>query len=181
MNKYLRKFQHPFKDLSSIRELCICGLLLALCVVLSKFGTIYLTNTIKISFSFIAVVAVACLYGPLVGGFVGAMADVLSWAFSMIGPYFPGFTISAFIAGCVYGIFLYQEEPKIWRGIASCGINMVVISVILNTWWLKILYGYGFVGLLPIRLLKSAFSLPVEILVTVSICKLIPKILRRVR
>lgn len=179
VKKYLSKFFHPFSALSSVRELAICGLLLALCVVLARFGTFYIGTTVKIEFYFIAVLAAAILYGPVMGGLVGAMGDVLSWVLTSTGPFFPGFTISYFLTGVIYGLFLYREAPKLWRAVAGSSIKAFFISSLLNTFWLKILYGYGFLGMLPSRLVKAGMMLPVEIMITMAILKVLPMIKRK--
>ena len=84
------------------RTLVTMGLLLALEIVLSRFLSINAWN-IKIGFNFVPVAVAALLYGPLGGAIVAAMGDFLGAILFPIGPYFPGFTFTAFLTGGTCG------------------------------------------------------------------------------
>ena len=85
-------------SIRSTHRLAILAMMVAANVVLSRFLSISLWN-LKIGFAFIPVVTAAILFGPIAGGIVGA-------TLFPIAQYFPGFTITAFFVGAVYGIFL---------------------------------------------------------------------------
>ena len=107
----------------STRTLTTLAMLTALEIVLSRFLSLNAWN-IKIGFNFVPVVAAAILYGPIGAGLVAALGDFLGALLFPIGTYFPGFTLTAFLTGCVYGFFLYKEQnwPRI---IAAVGINSI--------------------------------------------------------
>ena len=86
-------------------------------------------------------VAVAgILLGPLCAGVVGALADVLGAVLFPIGAYFPGFTLTAFLMGLCYGLFLKgkQSFPRILGAVA---VHQLVLSLLLNSLWISVLYG----------------------------------------
>lgn len=78
------------------------------------------------------------------------------------GSFFPGFTLTAFLTGVVYGVFLYNK-PKTWpRIIGAVLIVCLVINLGLDTLWLSILMGKGYIALLPTRIMKAVLMIPVQ-------------------
>ena len=91
------------------KTLTLTALLAALEFVLSRFLSISAWNT-KIGFAFVPVALAALLLGPLNAGIVAALADFLGALLFPVGPYFPGFTLTAFLMGLCYGLFLYKKQ-----------------------------------------------------------------------
>ena len=73
-----------------VRTIVYLGVLTALEIVLSRFLSISAWN-LKIGFSSVPVALAGMLFGPLAGGIVGALGDLLGAVLFPIGPYFPGF------------------------------------------------------------------------------------------
>ncbi|MBQ5951233.1 MAG: folate family ECF transporter S component [Lachnospiraceae bacterium] len=144
----------------NVRVITVMGMLVALEIVLSRFLSFNVWN-MKIGFAFVPVVAAAFWYGPLHAGIVGALADFLGAVLFPIGPYFPGFTLTAFLIGAVFGLFLHRKQDPL-RALCAVGINQLVLSLLLNTLWISILYGSKFVPLLGTRLAQCAILAPVQ-------------------
>ena len=134
------------------RTLTTLALLTAIEIVLSRFLSINAWN-IKIGFSFVPIVVAAILYGPIEAGIVAALGDFLGAILFPIGAYFPGFTLTAFLTGCVFGLFLHRKQGWL-QSIAAIGINQFVLSLFLNTLWISILYGSPYVPLLATRIVQ---------------------------
>lgn len=135
------------------KTLTILGLLVAVEIVLSRFLSISAWN-IKIGFSFVPIALAAILYGPLAGGLVAAVGDFLGAVLFPIGPYFPGFTFTAFLTGMVFGLFLHKKQNL--RNIAGAVlVNQLIMSLLLNTLWISILYGSPFLPLLETRVFQA--------------------------
>ena len=79
--------------LKDVRVLTGAAMLLAVSVILSFFK-IPLTEVMEIRFANIPVAVAGMLFGPGVGGAVGALSDILGYVVRPTGPYFPGFTIT---------------------------------------------------------------------------------------
>lgn len=158
----------------STRTLTSMALLIALEIVLSRFLSISAWNT-KIGFAFVPVVIAAILLGPLYAGIVGALADFLGAILFPIGTYFPGFTLTAFLMGLCYGLFLYRSQsfPRILGAVA---VHQLVLSLLLNTLWISLLYGSPFVPLLVSRLPQCAILAAVQLVVIPLIARLLPRI-----
>ena len=147
----------------STRMLTTLALLTAIEIVLSRFLSISMWN-IKIGFSFVPVVAAAILYGPLAAGIVGALADFVGALLFPIGAYFPGFTLTAFLMGAVFGLFL-KKEQNLPRAAAAAGINQFILGLFLNTFWISLLYGSPYLPLLSTRVMQSALLTAVQVVV----------------
>ena len=139
------------------------ALLIAIEIVLSRFLSIA-TPIVKISFAFLPIAIIAILYGPIYSGIAGGAADFIgAWLFP-IGPYFPGFTITAALTGVVYGIVLYKK-PKTWLKIATAVVFIAIaLNLCLDTYWLKILFNKAYLALLPTRIIKSCIMIPLQII-----------------
>lgn len=170
-NSYFEVLKDSFtKSLKfDIHSVVIMGLLIAVEIVLSRFASISAWN-IKMGFAFIPLAIAAMMLGPVKGGLVGALADFLGATLFPIGPYFPGFTLTEFLTGMVYGTLLYKKQTFM-RIMISVGINQLIFSLFLNTLWISILYGTPFWPLVMTRIFQCAVIAPVQIIVFNAITK----------
>ncbi len=170
----------------NIKLITVSALLVAVEIVLSRFCSIN-TNGWKIGFSFVPVVAAAVLYGPAVSAIVYALADFLGAVLFPIGPYFPGFTMSAALMGISYGIFLQKREGKdvklegvryfLTNILPPVLINNLVIGLFINTIWVSVLYGSKtYWGWFLYRLPEYALLIPVNLILIPIIIRLCEKI-----
>ncbi len=147
----------------SVQMLVQMAFLVALQVVLSRFLSVS-TPVAKIGFGFVPVALAAVCFGAPAGFVVGGLADFLGAILFPIGPYFPGFTLTAALIGVVYGVFLHRKFS--WqRVILAVLVISVVFSLGMNTVWISVLYGQGFWALIPGRLLQVAVMIPVQVIV----------------
>jgi ECF transporter S component (folate family) len=138
----------------SFRTVTYLAFLIALQIVLSRFLSIA-TPIMKISLGFVPVAIAGMLFGPLSGGMVAATADFLGAILFPIGPYFPGFTLTAFITGVIYGVFLYQKDRSWVRIILAVLIIALGLNLGLNTFWIMVITGKGYLALLLPVLCKT--------------------------
>lgn len=143
--------------------IAVSAMMLALATVLGFFK-IPITDVLELRFIFLPIACTGMLFGPVVGAGVGALSDILAYFVKPTGPFFPGFTISAAVAGAIYGIFLYNHEITWKRLVAAHFLRTIIVSFLLNSYWLSVLYGKGFVALLSVRFVKSVAMFPVEVL-----------------
>ena len=151
-----------FKLKFTTRTLTTFAMLIAIEVILSRFLSINAWN-IKIGFGFVPVVIAAILYGPLAGGIVGALSDFIGAVLFPIGTYFPGFTLTSFLMGLVFGLFLYKKQGWL-QGFADVGINQFILGLFLNTFWISLLYGSPYVPLLATRVFQSILLSVVQLI-----------------
>ena len=159
------------------QTLVTLGLLIALNVVLTRFLTINPTPYLRINFAFIAVAAASMLFGPVLGGTAAAISDVLGFFIFPSGTYFPGITVSALLAGVLYGVVLHGGRPSLARSVIASALVCLLIDAGLTTYWLTLLIpGKTFWVLFVPRLIKSLVMIPVESAVIYAFGRMLQKL-----
>ena len=135
----------------STRDLCFMAMLVAITMILSAIsGYLRIGDSIKFSISFISVYVGAAIYGPIAGGTVAAVADIVSFVMNPTGPYIPVFTIMEFINGVFFGLFLYrtgvekQSVLKILILAFLCALCQFCVNMFWRTYELSMLYNWPF-------------------------------------
>lgn len=144
-----------------VKKIAVIGMLLAVQVVAGMFFSIKLP-LVTIGFIFLPLSVTAALYGPLWGGAAGVMGDFL---IASLGPYgyYPPMATTAFLSGCIYGLFLYRKPLTTKRIIACVLTESILCSVLLQTYWITLLSGKGYFALMPLRLLQNLLVAPVSV------------------
>ena len=159
------------------RRLATVAVLIAIEVVLSRFCSIQ-TPIVKIGFGFIPMAVVAILYGPLWAGVAYGVSDFLGATLFPIGPYFPGFTLTSMLTGVLFGLLLHKKQEGVWPAVVAATLNNLVLGLLLNSYWLSILWGNAFIALLPTRIVQCAVMIPLQ---AVAILLLQKKLCPRLR
>ena len=151
------------------KRLVLLALLTALYIVLERFLSFSMWN-MRIGFAFAALAIAGMVCGPLSAGLVGALGDILGMMLFPSGPYFPGFTLNAFLTGAVFGLFLHKTQNK-ERIFCAVAINQLVLSLFLQTLWISITYGASYKALLPTRLTQCLIMIPLQLIVLLIAAK----------
>lgn len=163
-------------ELKDVRVLATCGILAALGVALKFVASIDIGQYIRIGVSDMPGVAVSLLFGPATGGIFWGALDIIKYLVAPNGPFFPGFTISAVVNGLLFGLILYRK-PLTWqRMFAAQIVSKVVISLLMNTYWLSILYGNAFIAMLPARFISNAIMLPIDTVLSLALMRVVQRI-----
>ena len=141
MKKICGSIRLSARSLGSIRTIAVCGVLLSLKLVLNLF-TINISALLKIGLAYLPIAAAGMLFGPVVG--ICISISISSPFIFPSGPYFPGFTLSAFLSGFVYGLLLYRGPVKLWRAFTAKALVTLLVSFLLNPLWLAMMYGKTF-------------------------------------
>ena len=176
----------------SLRLLTTSSILIALGVVLSFFR-IPLSTVTEITLTGLPIAAGGYLFGPWIGMLIGALIDVCGFFVAPKGPFFPGFTVSTALIGMMYGLFLYT---KLWdtndsrQGVLRAGakglvlrivvahlLKTVLISLLLNCFWLSVFYGMTFKVVFLASVPKEVINFPIEVFLIYSVVQ----VLKRVR
>lgn len=163
----------------------LAALFLALTAVFTAFFRVQ-TDFLRISFAFIPLMMAGVILGPKWAFVIGGLGDVIAYFMAPAGPYTPGFTISGALTGLVYGLFLfegkkiYSSKSLLARLSISSGIVLVFIHLILNTFWLVLLYGANLTWALLIpRLITAGVMLPLQIGIIFALTKALEKPIMR--
>lgn len=145
------------------KKVVYLGLFIAITVILSRFLSIQL-SFLKITFSFIPIALVSMIFGPIYGGIVAGLEDLIGAILFPRGAFFLGFTLSAILVGIIYGLILYKKPKTTTRFVVASSIIAVLIHIILNTIWLVIMYDKGFLALVGTRIIKTLIMIPIEVI-----------------
>lgn len=156
-----RRKEFFMKKANLTYQLIVMAFLIALEIVFTRFLSIQLPIA-RIGFGFLPVAVTAIMFGPIKAGICYAIGDVLGMLIFPSGMYFPGFTLSAFITGVLYGLILHNREVTTKRAFLAALAVLCSITVVLNTLWLYIMMGQGFWALIPTRLAEAALMLVVQ-------------------
>ncbi len=170
MTKFTAFFKSSYQELKSIRCITLISMLGAVSIVLGSL-VFMVGDFLKVGFNFLPNEFVYYLFGPVVGVVYGAALDILTFIVRPTGPFFFGFTLSAILSGFLYGVILYKRPLSLKRILAANLVQLVVVNLLLNTYWLTMLYGYNFMAILPLRALKAFIMLPVETIMLYMVIK----------
>ena len=164
--------------LFTTKMMAVLSVLLALEVIIARFGTIRPSESIKLSLDFIPVVIAAILFGPIPAIIMSILADILGAFLFPVGPYFPGITLTAAATGLIYGLILHKSQsfPRILIAVL---LQQLFCSLILNTFWLHLLYGMPYLPAMPARLIQCAIMVAIQLVMIPIIAKTIQSIEKR--
>ncbi|WP_034551375.1 folate family ECF transporter S component [Carnobacterium funditum] len=150
------------KNKFDARSISIIGLLMGLDIVLTRFIVIE-TPIVRIGFGFLPVAIIAMLYGPWIAGTTAAITDFMGiMLFPKAALYFPGFTLSAFLGGVIYGIILYKKPKNLKRVIFAILLVTLFINLGLNTLWLTIILDKAIYAIFPVRVVQNLVLAPIN-------------------
>ena len=152
-----------------IQRLTISAMLLAVSVIFGFFK-IPISQVAEIRLQFLPVAVEGVLFGPLYGGILGGLSDILCYIVRPTGPFFSVFTLSSVIQGVIYGLLL-KKDQSVGRILAAQLLDTVIVSLILNPVWLMLLYGNAFVPLFMSRLLKVIIMFPINSALLIAVIR----------
>lgn len=171
MSKIFISFKTSYLELKHLICIILLGMFSALSVIVGRFLTIMPVPTIKISFTFLPNEFIYYMFGPTVGAIFGAVLDILNLIVTPTGPYFFGFTLSGILTGILFGLMLYKKPVRFTRIFIATLIRILFIDLLLNTYWLTVMYGYNFTAILSARALKNFILLPIESILLYALIK----------
>lgn len=162
---FIEKFKNSSKELSNVKALAVCAMMLAVRILLGGFAnfTLAFLPFVKIGFNFLPVVIVAFLYGPVCAAIVSGAGDILASVLANPTSFSinPGIFLCCILEGLIYGVILYGSELRI-RDIALAeGAVVLLCRLPLNTLALCILMEMPYLELL---LYRSIAIIPLSIL-----------------
>lgn len=166
------KFLIGLRELRKPKQISICGLLIALYLVVYSLN-IPLSQIVQIRFGFLVLATAGLCGGPLMGLMVGALGDILSMillAGNGGGSFFFGFTVSYALMGFICGFIFYKEKITTLR-VITAGITEFLISILLNSLWLSIMYGTTYEFQVITRLPKCLIMLVINTMILLVFMK----------
>lgn len=166
----------------STRALVFAGLLIALEILLSRFVQIpvpgFEVSKDRISLGFLPIATGGMLYGPLGGGIIAALSDILrAILLPQGGAINPLFTVTATLRGVLYGMFLCKRQD--WKRISAVSfLIFILVNLGLNSAFTAYSYGGTFVARLITKLPAAVSNFLIQLAVLIPV---LPKLERRLR
>ena len=187
MKNFVTKFTDSAKEFANLRSLISAALLLAIHTVLALFVSIQISDSLRISFSFITNVITGAFFGPVVGFVCGGLGDIIQFIIKPTGAFNPGLTLDSAIAGMIYGIFFYKKFPSkaserksklldikfMGRCILGITTDILIVNILLSTFWISKLIGTPYFVLIVPRAVKNLIQLPVNVIITYYVLTLV--------
>ena len=124
-----------------ISRLVLCGVLVAMQVVLSRFAGVQISEGLRVSFESVPVFLAGLWLGPVCGMCVGAVSDILGTILSGYGAYFPLLTVTPMLVGGLTGLAApWVRAGRPWRLIFVVLTVDAVTSLLFGTWALTLYY-----------------------------------------
>ncbi len=155
------------EELFETKKIVIMSLLAAISIILTRFFSFMIGETIRISFGYIPLMISGIFFGPIGGALTGIVSDLVGITIRLDGGFFPGFTLSYALVGAIPGvIFSFKQNSQLLFKILVSVISVeIIVSLLLNTYWLNLMYGAGFWATLPTRVIARLIIGPIEIFI----------------
>ena len=130
----------------NLRVMVTAALLASLSIVLGKYLAINITDSIRLSFENLPIVMAGVFFGPLIGGMVGAVADIVG-CFLVGYALNPIITLGASMIGVISGAIAVYAFPKkenwkaTWRIFIPIMLSHIVCSMGIKTVGMMIYFG----------------------------------------
>ena len=153
----------------STRNITYYALLVALNVVLTRVGSIRIggggTEIVRIGFGGYPIIFAGIIFGPIAGGIVGAIGDVIGFYMSPMGPYMPHFTMVAALTGVIPGIIMMlfkEKESKktFWKLLLAIAIGQIITSIFMTPYFMQTLFDIPMETTVPGRIITQAAQIP---------------------
>ena len=159
----------------SIRNVVISGLLVAMNIWLSRLAAIMIAGgVIRLSFGNIPIYMAGLMFGPVTGGLVGGVADLVGMLVNSFGAAFvPHIFLAAVLRGVIPPLVVrfLGENNKVWPLKVFLAILLAEIAsgALLTTWGLAWLQKTPFTMVLVPRLIALAVQIPIYSMITVTL------------
>ena len=150
------------------RRLVFLSFLTAMSIILTRLLSIRIpiggVEGIRIGFGALPIIFAGILFGPLAGGIVGGLSDLLGYMINPMGAYMPHFTLTSFLTGFIPAFFfhyVFRKRADFIYLLIAIAIGQVLTSIILIPYFISSLFGLSMEVLLIPRLISQAFNIPI--------------------
>ena len=103
--------------------------------ILLQYISIPLTSGLALQITFTVSAVSGAVLGPFLSLIRGAVSDIVGFALSGTGAFYPGYTLSAALSACVYSLFFWRKKINFPRVLAAKAIVSLLINAALGSLW----------------------------------------------
>ena len=150
----------------SAKTIAMLGLLIALQIVASKYLSIKISDTLRISVSDSFIILAGIWFGPVGGMLVGILADILGCVISGMG-ILPQLTVAPAVVGLLGGLAapIFKKRKKIWVYGGIIAVISMLTSVLYRSWAFSQIYGAPIRVYLGPRAFQACFMIVLNTIV----------------
>ena len=144
------------------KKIVYMAFLMALNIILERMLSLRIpffgVEGIRIGFGALPVILAGITFGPLAGGIVGGLGDLLGFSIMPLGGYMPHFTLTAFLTGFIPGLlffYVFKKKYSFWSLLIPIAVGQVITSIILVPIFLNVLFGSPVLPVLIPRLIAE--------------------------
>ena len=192
MHEKKNVFVRSFHELRSLRCLVLTAMFISMNITLDLLKLRIDLPGMRIGVGFLTNASIGMLFGPVVCMLMGFCTDTLGFLLnpgSGLNTYFPGYTLTAMVAGIIWGVCLYRPGTTLpgkgerrWgfllRVLAARILITLVCNIFMNTLWTSILFGKGIWVTLIARLPVQLTYLPVQYLLLLVVLPFVDRLYR---
>ena len=123
-------------------------------------------EAIRLGLGKLPVIFTGIFMGPLAGGLVGGISDLIGYMINPMGAYMPHFTVGAALTGILPGLvfFIGSRDPLRASTISlviAVSLPMVFITVLYTPYFLESLFGISRAVTVPPRIIETIITVAV--------------------
>ena len=145
------------------------ALLIALNIILSRFLSVRVplggAEGLRIGFGSLPVIFAGVFMGPVAGGIVGAVGDLVGYFINPIGAYMPHFTLTAALRGIIPGLIILlmtrgRKEMGIFPLFLAVSVTLITVEILMIPYFIETLFGVFRTVLVPPRIIQTIITIP---------------------
>jgi|LSQX01.2.fsa_nt_gb ECF transporter S component (folate family) len=176
-----------FKSELTTQMLVRMSLLIALNIVFERYLSLRIpfagVEGLRIGFGGVPVIFAGLFMGPLAGGLVGAVGDLVGFFIGgPMGPYMPHFTLTAALRGIIPGLVFIiagrgRREVGIFPLFLSVSLVFVLVNVLLVPYFIETLFGTFRAVTVPPKIVEAVVSIPVYTVILFTLGRALKRVL----
>lgn len=173
------------KSRLSTQMLTRMALLIALTIIAERLLSIRIplggTEGFRLGVGPLPVVFSGIFMGPLAGGLVGAIADLVGFFINPMGPYMPHFTATSALRGIIPGLVILlagrgRREVGVFPLFLAVTSMFVLVNILLLPYFQETLFGLMRVVVVPTKIGEAAFGIPIYTITLFTLGKVMQKV-----
>lgn len=154
----------------SNKNIAYLSFLIALNIILTRILSIRIpiagVEGVRIGFGALPIIFAGVALGPLAGGIVGALGDLIGYFINPMGAYMPHFTLTSFLTGFIPGVMVFYVLKK-YRSLPilfiSISVGQLITSLLLVPYFINMIFGVPFTVLMPPRAISQLINIPLYV------------------
>lgn len=151
------------------KKISYYALLIALNIILTRVASIRIggggVEFVRIGLGGFPTVFAGIVFGPVAGGLVGGIGDLIGFFINPMGPYMPHFSINAALNGIIPGLIMLHCKDKncktsFWKLSLAIGAGQIFAGIIIWSYLMTTLFGLPLVAILPSRIISHLINIP---------------------